>query len=94
MNWEFDWLYAMQQIHNPVLDPIMVGLSALGNAGILWIIISVICLIKRDAKMWCTDDHFHACRTGDRKRNLKEPRLQTASLLDRFDRNTACQESE
>ena len=49
---------------------------------------------KRDAKMWCTDDHFHACRTGDRKRNLKEPRLQTASLLDRFDRNTACQESE
>ena len=49
---------------------------------------------KRDAKMWCTDDHFHACRIGDRKRNLKEPRLQTASLLDRFGRNTACQESE
>ena len=50
MNWEFDWLYAMQQIHNPVLDPIMVGLSALGNAGILWIIISVICLIKKETR--------------------------------------------
>ena len=50
MNWEFDWLYAMQQIHNPVLDPSMVGLSALGNAGILWIIISVICLIKKETR--------------------------------------------
>ena len=50
MNWEFEWLYALQKIHNPVLDPIMVGLSALGNAGILWIIISVICLIKKETR--------------------------------------------
>ena len=32
MNWEFDWLYALQQIHNPVLDKIMVALSTIGNA--------------------------------------------------------------
>ena len=40
MNWEFDWLYALQQIHNPVLDKIMVALSTIGNAGILWIVLA------------------------------------------------------
>ena len=34
-NWEFDWLYALQEIHNPVLDAVMAFLSDIGNAGIL-----------------------------------------------------------
>lgn len=47
MNWEFDILYAIQNIHNPVLDKIMVGISSLGNAGILWVIIAIILLISK-----------------------------------------------
>ena len=47
MNWEFDILYAIQNIHNPVLDKIMVGISSLGNAGILWGIIAIILLISK-----------------------------------------------
>ena len=50
MNWEFDWLYALQQIHNPVLDKIMVALSTIGNAGILWIVIAVILLIMKKTR--------------------------------------------
>ena len=34
MKWEFDILYALQKIHQPVLDHIMTGLSTIGNAGI------------------------------------------------------------
>ena len=45
MNWEFDILYALQGIHGPVLDRVMVFLSALGNAGILWISLSLILCI-------------------------------------------------
>ena len=33
MKWEFDILYALQKIHQPVLDHIMTGLSTIGNAG-------------------------------------------------------------
>ncbi len=47
MNWEFDILYALQGIHGPVLDRVMVFLSALGNAGILWISLSLILCIPR-----------------------------------------------
>ena len=50
MNWEFDWLYALQQIHNPVLDKIMVALSTIGNAGILWIVLTVILLIMKKTR--------------------------------------------
>lgn len=45
MNWEFDFLYAIQQIHQPLLDKIMVFLSTLGNAGIFWIVLSLILCI-------------------------------------------------
>ena len=41
MAWEFEWLYGLQEIHGPLLDEIMVCLSALGNAGIFWIILSL-----------------------------------------------------
>lgn len=44
MNWEFDILYALQEIHSPVLDRLMILLSAVGNAGILWILLAVIML--------------------------------------------------
>lgn len=47
MNWEFDWLYALQQIHNPVLDKVMVFLSMIGEAGIVWIILAIVLLIMK-----------------------------------------------
>ncbi len=49
-NWEFDWLYALQEIHNPVLDAVMAFLSDIGNAGILWIALSVILMIPKKSR--------------------------------------------
>ncbi|MEE1100032.1 MAG: phosphatase PAP2 family protein [Agathobacter sp.] len=52
MNLEFDILYAIQNMHNPILDKIMVTISSLGNAGILWVVIALILLIsKKHRKM-------------------------------------------
>lgn len=42
MEWEFDFLYALQDIRTPILDKIMALFSTLGNAGIMWILIGVI----------------------------------------------------
>ena len=51
MPWEFDFLYALQGIHGPVLDQLMVFVSTLGNAGIFWIILSLIfCIPKKTRK--------------------------------------------
>jgi len=48
MSWEFEWLYALQGIHNPVLDSIMAFLSNIGNAGIFWIVLGLLlCIPKR-----------------------------------------------
>ena len=41
-DWEFSLLYALQEIHNPVLDVIMAFVSNLGNAGAFWILLSII----------------------------------------------------
>ena len=35
--WEFPLLDALQKIHNPFLDRLVVGITALGNGGLLWI---------------------------------------------------------
>lgn len=50
MNWEFEWLYALQQIHNPLLDPIMVFFSTIGNAGILWIALALILVCMKKTR--------------------------------------------
>lgn len=52
MEWEFSILYALQEIHSPILDKIMLFITTLGDAGIFWISIGVICLIfKKHRKM-------------------------------------------
>lgn len=38
---EFSFLFWIQDLHTPLLDQVMVGLSFLGNAGWLWIVIGV-----------------------------------------------------
>lgn len=50
MSWEFDWLYALQQIHNPILDKIMVFLSLIGEAGIVWIALAIVLLIRKKTR--------------------------------------------
>ena len=47
MEWEFDFLYALQGIRTPFLDRIMALLSTLGNAGLLWIVIAVVLCISK-----------------------------------------------
>ena len=44
MDWEFSFLYFLQELHNPVLDKIMVFITSLGNSGLLWIGLAVIML--------------------------------------------------
>ena len=52
MEWEFSILYALQEIHNPVLDKIMLFITSLGDDGIMWIAIGVICLLfKKHRRM-------------------------------------------
>ena len=52
MNWEFSILYALQEIHNPVLDEIMLFITSLGDVGWFWIATGVICLcFKKYRKM-------------------------------------------
>lgn len=45
---EFEILYAINNMHNPILDKIMVALTTLGDAGIIWIILALvlICIKK------------------------------------------------
>ena len=44
-NWEFDLLYWFQSLHNPILDKIVVVITSLGNAGIFWILLTLVMLI-------------------------------------------------
>ena len=52
MEWEFSILYGLQEIHNPVLDAIMLFITSLGDSGWFWIAIGVVCMIfKKHRKM-------------------------------------------
>lgn len=45
MDWEFSFLYALQDIRTPALDTVMAFLSDLGNNGILWMAIALLLII-------------------------------------------------
>lgn len=52
MEWEFSILYALQEIHNPILDKIMLFITSLGDDGWFWLAIGVVCLVfKKHRKM-------------------------------------------
>ena len=42
---EFQILDALQTIHNPVLDTVMCGITRLGDAGIIWILLCIVLLV-------------------------------------------------
>ena len=46
MGFEFQILDKLQTIHTPLLDRFMVAITKLGDAGIVWIILTVILLLK------------------------------------------------
>lgn len=41
---ELQFLYALQELHNQILDKIMIFLSSLGNAGIFWVCLGILLL--------------------------------------------------
>ena len=47
MNWELSYLHELQNLSNPVIDKIMVFLSTLGNAGVIWILLAIVLLITK-----------------------------------------------
>ena len=42
---ELQILDALQTIHNPVLDTVMCGITRLGDAGIIWILLCIVLLV-------------------------------------------------
>lgn len=44
MDWEFSFLYFLQELHNPVLDKVMVFITSLGNEGLFWIGLAILML--------------------------------------------------
>lgn len=52
MEWEFSILYALQELHNPIMDAIMVFITTLGDDGLFWIAVGIVCLFfKKHRKM-------------------------------------------
>ena len=48
---EFEILYAINNLHNPILDKIMIAITSLGNAGLIWIGIAVgLLFVKKTRK--------------------------------------------
>lgn len=47
---EFKILYLINTLHTPILDKIMVLLTNLGDAGIIWILIALVLLFRRSTR--------------------------------------------
>ena len=47
LDWEFPFLYWLQSLHNPVLDTIMTFVTKLGDAGLFWIGVGIVCLVLK-----------------------------------------------
>lgn len=47
MSWEFTILDALQNLHNPILDKLMTAVSSLGDAGWIWIVLTLFFLCTK-----------------------------------------------
>ncbi len=47
MQWEFSILYAIQELHSPIMDKIMIFITQLGDDGLFWIGIGIVCLVMK-----------------------------------------------
>ena len=50
MNWEYQFLLFMQDLHTPALDKAMVLLSHLGDVGLMWTIFAVLLFLMERTK--------------------------------------------
>ncbi len=49
---EIEILQALQGLHNPVLDGLMVAVTRLGDAGLVWIGLALVLLLRKQSR-WC-----------------------------------------
>ena len=47
---ELEILYIINELHNPILDKIMIAITSLGNAGLIWIGIAVFLLFMKKTR--------------------------------------------
>lgn len=47
---EFEILYRIQEMHTEFLNPLMIGVSALGNGGMIWILIALVLLFFKKTR--------------------------------------------
>lgn len=47
---ELSFLYELQQLHNPILDAIMVFITGLGDKGMIWIVIALLLCCQRKSR--------------------------------------------
>lgn len=47
LDWEFPFLYWLQSLHNPVMDAIMTFITRLGDGGLFWIGVGIVCLVLK-----------------------------------------------
>lgn len=47
---EFEILYAINNLHNPILDKIMIVITNLGDAGLIWIGVAIILLFMKNTR--------------------------------------------
>ena len=47
---EFEFLYALQELHTPLLDRIMVFITTLGNGGMVWLALAVVLLCLKKTR--------------------------------------------
>lgn len=52
MKWEFAFLYLLQDLHNPLLDSIMLFFTKMGNIGMPWLALAAIFLCFKNTRKW------------------------------------------
>jgi len=50
MGMEFEFLYALQELHNPLLDALMVFVTTLGNGGVVWLVMAIVLLCSKKTR--------------------------------------------
>ena len=47
---EFEFLYALQQLHTPLVDKFMIFVTTLGNGGVFWLVLAIILLCTKKTR--------------------------------------------
>ena len=74
MEIEFDILDLLQKLHTPIRDQVMCAITKLGNAGAIWIMLTLVLLLIPKTRR-CADHKHHSMQ-----RNYKTVCSQTAPM--------------